>query len=77
RGTKRRKWKKNIYKFISKEEDSVTSHTMFVPPALIQFQVAAGKAGDRRYSNRDRGFKHHLYWPLFPVFHVQRQGDLQ
>ncbi|MBW6487112.1 MAG: hypothetical protein K0B01_13280, partial [Syntrophobacterales bacterium] len=42
RGTKRRKWKKNIYKFISKEEDSVTSHTMFVPPALIQFQVAAG-----------------------------------
>jgi len=41
-GTKRRKWKKNIYKFIPREEDSITSHIMFVPTALMQFQVAAG-----------------------------------
>ncbi|MEK7290264.1 MAG: restriction endonuclease subunit S [Planctomycetota bacterium] len=41
-GIKRRKRKKNIYKFISREEDSITSHIMFVPPALMQFQVAAG-----------------------------------
>jgi len=27
-GTKRRKWKKNIYKFIFREEDSVTSHML-------------------------------------------------
>jgi len=42
-GTKRRKGKKNIYKFISREEDSIASHIMFVPPALIQFRIAAGK----------------------------------
>ena len=42
-GTKRRKRKKNIYKFISKEEDSVTAHIMFTPSALMQFQVAAGR----------------------------------
>jgi hypothetical protein len=41
-GTKRRKWKKNIYKFISREEDSIKSHIMFVPTALMQFQVATG-----------------------------------
>ena len=42
-GTKRRKSKKNIYKFIPREEYSITSHIMFVPPALMHFQVAAGK----------------------------------
>jgi hypothetical protein len=41
-GIKQRKRKKNIYKFISREEDSVASHIMFIPPALMQFQVAAG-----------------------------------